>query len=202
MTNSPLYDVLHYTNHIFSESSWHPLSSNLMPTHPSPTQTKHTHKPTHNPPFMTISPLYDVLHYTNHIFSEIWWHLLSNDPLTNHPHRPYHTHKTHLNPPHMTIFPHDTNQICLCRLLFNIPMTTHPLPPKSWHSEFRTIVQGLVFLIFSPGRECIENGLHKSSIGLRAGILEGRSLHKERTNNHLLAVELLSGQQADPPTPI
>ena len=81
MTIYQMYDVLDHTNHIFSESSWHPLSSNLMPTHPSPTQTKHTHKPTHNPPFMTISPLYDVLHYTNHIFSESWWHLLSNDSL-------------------------------------------------------------------------------------------------------------------------
>ena len=36
----------------------------------------------------------------------------------------------------------------------------------------------------------------------RAGILIGRVLHKERTNNHLLGAELLSGQPADPPTPI
>ena len=51
------------------------------------------------------------------------------------------TKLTH-NPPHMTISPHDTNQICSCRLLFSIPMTTS----KSWHSEFRTVVQGLVWL--------------------------------------------------------
>ena len=34
-------------------------------------------KTTHNPPYMTISPLYDVLHHTNHIFSEITWYPLS-----------------------------------------------------------------------------------------------------------------------------
>ena len=39
-----LYDVLDHTNHIFSESSWHPLSTDPPPTHPSPTQTHHTHK--------------------------------------------------------------------------------------------------------------------------------------------------------------
>ena len=52
----------------------------------------------------------------------------------------------------MTISPHDTNQICSCRLLFSIPMTTYPLPSKSWHSEFRTVVQGLVclFVCFLP----------------------------------------------------
>ena len=52
----------------------------------------------------------------------------------------------------MTISPHDTNQICSCRLPFSIPMITHPLPSKSWHSEFRTVVQGLVclFVCFLP----------------------------------------------------
>ena len=44
MTISALNDVLHYTNQIFSEGWWHPLSSNPLPTHPSPTQTHHTHK--------------------------------------------------------------------------------------------------------------------------------------------------------------
>ena len=37
------------SNHIFSESWWHPLSSNPRLTHPSPTQTHHTHK-THPQP--------------------------------------------------------------------------------------------------------------------------------------------------------
>ena len=31
-------------NQIFSEGWWHPLSSNPLPTHPSPIQTHHTHK--------------------------------------------------------------------------------------------------------------------------------------------------------------
>ena len=44
MTISALNDVLHYTNQIFSEGWWHPLSSNPLPTHPSPTQTHYTHK--------------------------------------------------------------------------------------------------------------------------------------------------------------
>ena len=73
-------------------------------------------------------------------------------PLTHHPHRPTIPTKPTHNPPHMTISPHDTNQICSCRLLFSIPMTTYPLPSKSWHSEFRTVVQGLVclFVCFLP----------------------------------------------------
>ena len=56
MTISPLYDVLHYTNHIFSESWWHPLSSNPLPTHPSPTQTHYTHK-IHPQPTNIILPV-------------------------------------------------------------------------------------------------------------------------------------------------
>ena len=35
----PLYDLVDHTNHIFSESSWHPLSTDPLPTHQSPTQT-------------------------------------------------------------------------------------------------------------------------------------------------------------------
>ena len=60
----------------------------------------------------------------------------------------YPTHYPTQNPPHTTISPHDTNQICSCRLLFSIPMTTYPLPSKSWHSEFHTVVQGLVSSTF------------------------------------------------------
>ena len=39
---SPLYDVLDYTNHTFSKSSWYPLSTNPLITYPSPTQTRQT----------------------------------------------------------------------------------------------------------------------------------------------------------------
>ena len=46
---SPLYDILDHTNQIFSESWWHPLSTDPLPTPPSPTQTHHTHK-THPQP--------------------------------------------------------------------------------------------------------------------------------------------------------
>ena len=87
-----------------------------------------------------LSPLYDVLDHTSHMFSESWWRLfpVTFCPLTNSPIN----YKTH--PPSMKISPHDTNQICACRLLFSTLMTTHPLPSESWHSEFRTVVRGLV----------------------------------------------------------
>ena len=45
--------------------------------------THHPHRPirptnpTQNPADLTISPLYDILQYSNHIFSEISWHPLS-----------------------------------------------------------------------------------------------------------------------------
>ena len=49
-------------------------------------------KPTKNPPDLTISPLYDILQYSSHIFSENSWHPLSTGPLhlplPHHPHRP------------------------------------------------------------------------------------------------------------------
>merc|ERR1712105_377545 len=70
--------------------------------------THHPHrptKPTHSPPYMTISPIYDVLHNTNHIFSESWGHPLSSNPLPTHPSpkQTHHPHKTH--PPYMAISP-------------------------------------------------------------------------------------------------
>ena len=39
---SPLYDILDHTNQIFSESWWHLLSTDPLPTPPSPRQTHHT----------------------------------------------------------------------------------------------------------------------------------------------------------------
>ena len=39
MTIYPLDDIWHYTNRIFYETSCHPLSTDPLPTHPSPTQT-------------------------------------------------------------------------------------------------------------------------------------------------------------------
>ena len=143
----PFYDVLHYTNHIFSESWWHPLTSNPLPTHPSPTQTHHTHK-THPQPTLYghFSTLWCSTLYKPYIFWKlmtpiIQW-LSAHSPIA-HTDPTIPTNPTH-NPFHMKISPHDTNQIWSCCLLFSIPMTTHPLPSKSWHSEFRTVVQGLV----------------------------------------------------------
>ena len=42
-TISPLYDVLHDTNQIFSETSWQPVSTDSLTTHPSLTQTHQAH---------------------------------------------------------------------------------------------------------------------------------------------------------------
>ena len=68
-----LHCVLDRTNQIFSESTWYhyPLT-NLPLTHhpPWPTRPK---KNTN----LDFSPLYDILHQTNHKFSESMWHLLS-----------------------------------------------------------------------------------------------------------------------------
>ena len=56
-----LYDVLHFTNHIFTDSSWHPLSLDPLTTHPSPTQTHQIHQthpdPTQPDPFSPQRPL-------------------------------------------------------------------------------------------------------------------------------------------------
>ena len=74
-----LYDVLDHANHIFSESSKYPLSNDPLPTHPSPTQTYHTHKTHKEPTQMPIFPLYDVQHFTNQIFYETSCYPLSTD---------------------------------------------------------------------------------------------------------------------------
>ena len=60
--------VFDHTNHVFSESSWHPLSTDPLSTHPSPTKTHHAHQELTQ---LTIFPLYDVQQYTNQIFYEI-----------------------------------------------------------------------------------------------------------------------------------
>ena len=72
MTISPLYDVIHYTNHIFSESWWYPLFTDSLPTHPSPTQTHHTHI-THPQPtyYDNISTLSCSTVYKSYIFSKL-----------------------------------------------------------------------------------------------------------------------------------
>ena len=64
------------TNHRFSERSGHdhwPLTNHphrpIRPIRPT--------KPNQKPPNLTISSLYDVLHYTNQIFSENSWHTLT-----------------------------------------------------------------------------------------------------------------------------
>ena len=76
---SPLYDVLDHTNQIFSESLWHPLSTDSLTTHPSPTQTHQTHQ-THPEPsrpdhFSTLwhSAVFKPYIFWNLMTSTIHW---------------------------------------------------------------------------------------------------------------------------------
>ena len=75
---SQLYEVLHHTNPIFSETSWHPLNSE-----PYHLPIIHTDPP--NPPDLTISSLYDILHCTNHVFYKTSRRPISTDTMTTHP---------------------------------------------------------------------------------------------------------------------
>ena len=50
-----------------------PLSTDQPTTHSSPSLAHKTQKNTN----LDFSPLYDILHQTNHKFSESMWHLLS-----------------------------------------------------------------------------------------------------------------------------
>ena len=75
---SQLYEVLHHTNPIFSETSWHPLNSD-----PYHLPIIHTDPP--NPPDLTISSLYDILHCTNHVFYKTSRRPISTDTMTTHP---------------------------------------------------------------------------------------------------------------------
>ena len=68
-------------------------------------------KPTHKPPYMAISPLYDVIHYTNHIFSESWWYPLFTEPLPTHP-SPTQTHHTHITHPQPTYYDNISTLSC------------------------------------------------------------------------------------------
>ena len=91
---SPLFDVLDHTNHTFSESLWHPLYTDPLTTHPSPTQTHQTHQ-THPEPnrpdhFSTHSAVFKPYIFWNLMASTIHWHIA----LTTSP-SPTQTHKTH-----------------------------------------------------------------------------------------------------------
>ena len=61
-----------YTNitQVTIQDKDYPVNHCPLTNHPH--RTTITTKSTHSPPYMTNSPLYDVLHYTNHIFSESW----------------------------------------------------------------------------------------------------------------------------------
>ena len=78
-TVGPFWGCLDHTNHIFSESWWCPLSTDSLPTHPSPTQTHHTHENHPRPTYYDyFSTLWCCTLYEPYIFC----------PLTHHPNRP------------------------------------------------------------------------------------------------------------------
>ena len=88
---SLLFDVLDHTNHTFSESLWHPLSTDPLTTHPSATQTHPTHQ-THKEPTLPdhFSTLWRSTPYKQNIFRN----QVFTDSLTTHP-SPTQTHQAH-----------------------------------------------------------------------------------------------------------
>ena len=69
-----LYYVLDHTNHTFSESLWHPLSTDPLTTHPSPTQTHQTHQ-THKEP--TLPDHFSTLWRSTPYKQNIFWNLMT-----------------------------------------------------------------------------------------------------------------------------
>ena len=86
------------------DSAYHPLSTDPLSTHPSPTQTHQTHQ-THQEP--TWPDHFSTLWRSTPCKPNIFWNLMTHWSHDHHPHRPNRPTK----PTHLTLWPSESRTV-------------------------------------------------------------------------------------------